>query len=58
MSDLHRLRQMSRSDSGDAGGDGKAVDHGLIIILALKEMSEVPHGKSPCFRVLKRCNEQ
>ena len=23
MSDLHRLRQMSRSDPGDAGGDGK-----------------------------------
>ena len=30
MSDLHRLRQMSRSDPGDAGGDGKAGASSVI----------------------------
>ena len=31
MSDLHRLRQMSRSDPGDAGGDGKIRASSVII---------------------------
>ena len=31
MSDLHWLRQMSRSDPGDAGGDGKTGASSVII---------------------------
>ena len=57
----HKIGESRSDDAGEkghAGRDREAVDHRLIIIFPLEEMSEICHAPGAGGRILKRAEKQ